>query len=275
MTLRFRRQMWTAICLTTCLLAHAVPANAESDAPPREPGVHPLMPIIRMAYNGLEQIDANIQDYSCTLVKRERLKGELSEHQYIFAKVRHEPFSVYLYFLGPDQMKGREVIYIEGQNNGKLRAHEGSGLRARFGMVSLDPNSPLAMEGQRYPITLVGVRTLTSRLVEVAEHDTQYGECEVKTFKGGKINGRTCTCIQAIHPVPRKQFRFHMARVFIDDELQVPIRYAAYLWPKTPGGKPLLDEEYTYLNMKLNNGYTDKDFDYRNEDYRFVKRKRR
>ena len=75
--------------------------------------------------------------------------------------------------------------------------------------------------------------------------------------------------------MPRKHFRFHLARIFIDDELQVPIRYAAYLWPAREGGKPVLDEEYTYLNLKLNNGFTDRDFDYRNEKYRFVKRNRR
>ncbi|NIP87292.1 MAG: DUF1571 domain-containing protein, partial [Planctomycetales bacterium] len=183
-----------------------------------------------------------------------------------------EPFSVYMYFIGPGHMKGREVIYVAGQNGGKLRAHEAQGWKAKFGMVSLEPHSRLAMMGQRYPITMTGVRVMTQRLVEVAEGDTRYGECEVDILSGGKINGRGCTCIQSVHPVPRKHFRYHMARVFIDDELQIPVRYAAYLWPQQAGGEPLLDEEYTYLNLKLNNGFTDADFDYRNENYRFVKR---
>ena len=34
-------------------------------------------------------------------------------------------------------------------------------------------------------------------------------------------------------------------------------------------GKPQLLEEYTYLNLKLNNGFTDADFDVRNPNYQF------
>ena len=66
--------------------------------------------------------------------------------------------------------------------------------------------------------------------------------------------------IEVIHPTPRRNFRFHKAQVFIDNELRVPIRYAAYLWPENPGEQPPLEEEYTYLNLKLNNGFTDADF---------------
>jgi hypothetical protein len=57
--------------------------------------------------------------------------------------------------------------------------------------------------------------------------------------------------------------------VFIDDELQVPIRYAAYGWPETEGGKPTLEEEYTYLDVALNVGLTSADFDPSNPAYDF------
>jgi len=76
---------------------------------------------------------------------------------------------------------------------------------------------------------------------------------------------------QVIHPVRRPHFRYHMARIFIDDELQLPIRYASYDWPENPGGQPRMMEEYTYLDLKLNVGLTDRDFDYRNENYNFRK----
>lgn len=233
------------------------------------PQQHPLVPALQFAKAGLAELDTRIQDYSCTLIKRERINGKLNDYEYIFTKVRHKPFSVYMYFLGPSSIKGRECIYVAGQNNGKLIAHEGQGFKAKLGVFRLDPNGMLAMRGQRYPITEVGIRTLTARLIEVAEQDSKYGECEVKWFKGTKVDNRRCTCIQVTHPVPRKEFRFHLARVFIDDELQFPIRYESYQWPSRPGGPPLLDEEYTYVNMKINNGFTDADFEERNPNYRF------
>jgi len=243
-------------------------ANA-GEAVAANPGEHPLIPAIRVAKAGLEGIRANIKDYSCTMVKRELVDGKLGDPQYIFLKVRHEPFSVYLNFLAPDEVKGQEVIWVDGQNDGCMLAHAGSGVKALMGTVALKPDSMIAMEGQRYPITEIGVQNLAHKLVEVAEHDSQFGECDVSFFPGSKVNGRVCTCITVTHPVPRRNFRYHLARVFIDDELQIPVRFEAYDWPPQPGEQMVLMEEYTYMNMKLNNGFTDLDFDVKNTAYKF------
>ena len=232
-------------------------------------GQHPLEPALELAQRGLTQLRANVKDYSCTMVKRERIDGKLGEHQYIFAKIRHEPFSVYLYFLAPDDVKGQEVIYVDGRNDGNMLAHAGSGVRAMVGTVSLKPDGALAMQGNRYAVTEIGVENLAKRLVEVAEHDKQFGECEVNFFPNAKVNGRICTCVQVVHPVPRRNFRFHLARVFIDDELLIPVRYEAYDWPHEQGGQPVLMEEYTYMNVKTNNGFTDADIDPNNAAYKF------
>jgi len=233
-----------------------------------QPGEHPLMPALRWAYDGLGNIE-KIQDYSATLVKRERISGKVGDYEYMFIKVRQKPFSVYMYFLAPAEIKGQEVIYIEGRNNGNMWAHTVGVRDAMFGTVSLPPNGLIAMHNQRYPLTELGILNMVRRLIEVGEQDIKYGECEVKFFKGAKINNRTCTCIQVIHPVPRRNFLFHLARIFVDDDLNVPLRYEAYIWPKESGGAPELDEEYTYLNLKLNNGYTDADFDTKNSNYHF------
>ncbi|MBN2580522.1 MAG: DUF1571 domain-containing protein [Pirellulales bacterium] len=236
---------------------------------PAQPNEHPMMPALRWAYAGLGNIE-KIEDYSSTLVKHERMyDGKMKDYEYCFIKVRHRPFSVYMRFLAPADVKGREVIYIEGRNNGNMWAH-GSGVQKKlFGTVSLKPNGPVAMKDQRYPITELGILNLTRRLVEVAEKDRHYGECEVRFYKNAKVNNRVCTIIEAKHPVPRGNFIFHVARIYVDDELNLPIRYEAYNWPKEPGGPPELTEEYTYQNLKLNNGFTDADFDTNNPNYRF------
>ena len=231
------------------------------------PGEHPLQPVLRWATDGLKNAE-QISDYSATLVKRERIGGKLGGYEYIFCKIRHKPFSVYLYFLEPKELRGREVIYVEGRNDGKLRAH-GVGWQKTFGTISLNPKGAFAMQGQLYPLTEIGLLTLVRRLVEIGERDSKFGECEVKYYKGAKINDRVCTCIEVIHPKPRQNFLFHIARVFVDDELNLVIRYASYDWPKAPGQPPPLLEEYSYLNLKLNNGFGDADFDERNPNYGF------
>lgn len=230
---------------------------------------HPLAGALRMAQSSLDRINRDIKDYTCTMIKRERINGQLNEPEYMFVKIRHQPFSVYLYFLRPDGAKGREVIYVEGRNEGKMLAHEGSGLKSRFGTVSLVPTSALAMDGNKYPITQIGTKNLVKRLLEVGNQDIKYAECEVQYRKNAKVNDRVCTIIEVTHPVPRRNFLFHKALIYVDDELNVPIRYEAYMWPKTPGGRAELDEEYTYLNMKVNVGLTDADFEPSNPNYHF------
>ena len=229
---------------------------------------HPLMPTLRWAYSGLGNAE-KMADYSATLAKRERINGKLNDYEYMFVKLRQKPFSVYLYFLGPPTLKGQEVIFVDGKNDGNLWAHT-TGIRDTLvGTVSLKPEGVIAMKGQRYPLTELGILNLIRRLVEVGEQDIKYGECEVKFYKGAKINNRICTCIEVVHPVPRRNFLFHLARIFVDDELNLPIRYESYDWPKEKGAAPELLEEYTYLNLKLNNGFTDADFDIKNPNYKF------
>ena len=193
----------------------------------------------------------------------------LNEHEYMYLKVRNQPFSVYMYFLGPAKVKGQEALYVVGANDGNLLAHP-NGLRHKIiGTVRLKPDSMLAMAGNRYPITELGIRRLTERLIEVGEADMKSDDCEVKMLEGAKINGRQCTCIQVVHPIKRPGLLFNMARIYVDNQLNVPIRYESYDWPKEPGGEPPPIEEYTYLNLKLNNGFTDQDFDPKNPNYQF------
>jgi hypothetical protein len=259
---RLRKPLHVAERSETAKTASAAPVLA-----PGQANEHPLMPVLRWAYSGMGNIE-KLHDYSATLAKRERIGGKLLEYQYMFVKLRQKPFSVYMCFLGPADMKGREVIYVEGQNGGNLWAH-GVGFERTVGTLSLKPDGVVAMRNQRYPLTELGILNMTRRLVEVGEDNKRYGECDVKFYEGAKINGRVCTCIEVVHPVPRRNFVFHLARIFVDKELNLPIRYESFDWPKDPGGSPELMEEYTYLNLKLNNGYTDADFSPKNPAYKF------
>jgi hypothetical protein len=264
-------------CFSWLAIAHAQAPAGPAQQPPAgtqlqtaTAGEHPLMPALRWARNGLPALE-KVQDYTATVIKRERIGSTLGEQQYMAIKVRHKPFSVYMVFLAPAGEKGKECLYVEGANNGKMWAH-GTGMQLRmFGTVALEPDGRVAMTNQRYPLTQIGILNLTRRLVEVASEDVKYGECTVDYFRGAKINDRICTCIQVTHPVPRKNFLFNVARIFVDDGLNIPVRYEAYDWPKNPGGQPELIEEYTYLNLKLNVGLTDADFDRYNPAYRLNK----
>ena len=225
----------------------------------QRPGEHPLAPFIRVAKGSLHEFDHNIRDYSCTFIKRERIDGELGDYQHIFMKVRSQPFSVYMRFLQP--FPGREVLYVNGQNDGELLVLESGWKRRLLGRLQLDPEGAVAMRGQRYPITRVGIRNLTAELVRVAESDLQYAECDVTVRPDMKVNGRLTTMVQIVHPNQHPEFHSFTSRVFFDNELKVPIHYDSFLWPAKPGEQPPLDASYTYSDLKINNNFTARDFD--------------
>jgi Protein of unknown function (DUF1571) len=224
----------------------------------QQPGEHPLAPVIRCWKDVLANIDQNVADYTCTFYKRERLDGQLGEAQQMDMKVRHQPFSVYLYFQQP--YHGREVLYVDGQNQNNMIVLD-VGMKRMLGKMTIDPNGYLAMQGQKHPITHIGIRNLMAEMIKNYQADMQFGECEVATDPNTKIGDRPTTMIKITHPVPRKNFRAYVARIFLDNELRVPIHYDAFLWPEQTGGQPPLEASYTYANLKINSGLTTRDFD--------------
>jgi hypothetical protein len=75
--------------------------------------------------------------------------------------------------------------------------------------------------------------------------------------------------LEVKHPKKQAGLEFFVAQVFIDKELNVPIRYIAFDFPKNAGSDPPILEEYNYTKLKLNVGLTDHDFDTKNKDYNF------
>jgi len=251
-----------------------LPAGAATTAP------HPLDPALELARQSLGLMQSHVNDYTAVLVKRERIGDELGDNEFMFVKIRNRkmegdqvkvPFSVYLAFLKPASVKGREVIYIENAHEGKLVAHEG-GMKRMLGTHFLEPDGYLAMAGQKYPLTDIGLENLLLKLIEKGERDKQHGHCHVKLEGGAKVGGRECSILEVVHPVKKPHYEFHKAQVFMDNEWKIPVRYAAFGWPEGSEGELEVIEEYTYQNVKINVGLTDKDFDVANSDYNFHKR---
>ena len=224
----------------------------------QRPGEHPLAPAIRTLDLVLANIDQNVRDYSCTFKKQERIDGDLAEPQTISMKVRHDPFSVYMKFLQP--YAGREVLYVAGQRENQMLVLE-SGWKRIAGKLELDPQGAMAMRGQKHPITDIGIRNLTAKIKAVAEAEAQFLESEVAVNPNMKIGDRPVTLIQVTHPQPRRNFHAHVWRVFLDNELKVPVHYDSYLWPEGAQEAPPLESSYTYGNLKINGGLTPQDFD--------------
>jgi hypothetical protein len=236
----------TSLWLPTC-----VRAGEPSKATAVE--ANPLAKMLIEAKKNLERIQDEVRDYSCLVVRRERIDGKLGNFEYMQAKVRHPhvdaegqevPFSIYIKFLAPDSVKGREVLFVSGKFDNKMLVRKG-GRSMSYLKTTIAPDSRIAMKENRYPLTEFGVKNLLSRLIEEAEVEMAASkETKIVFYENAKVNDRICTGIQLEHLNQEDSDKFHIAKVYVDNELKMPVHYEAFAWSPI-GGKPLLLEQYT------------------------------
>lgn len=240
-----------------------------------EAAEHPLIPALEVAKLGLANIEENVQDYEAVVIKQALVRGKLTDLEHMKIKIRHAreledgtkiPFSVYTRFLSPNSVVGQEAIYVDGWFDGKLIAHMKPGL-LNLAKIPLDPNGPIAMKDTIYPITMLGIKNLIKEMLVKGTRDLEHGECEVTFNRDVLIDGRKCMLLQITHPVKRDHFEFHIAKIYVDLEYQIPVAYEGFLWPEEEGGEPQLLEKYIYTELKINVGLEDSDFDPDNEEY--------
>lgn len=270
---------------------------------------HALDPVLQLARAALAQHRQRDRDYQATVTKQERISGKLGVVNRMELKLRNRIRSdhnagsqgidpdasakastrdsgnevhpsrlmdVYLKFVEPKSLQGREAIWREGVNGNVMVVHETGFLN--IARIPLAPTSPLAMAGNRYPISDIGLEKLLEKLIEKGERDRLLGGCDVEIIEHVQVAGKDCQRIVVTHPEQEAEWEgraisheFYRAIIDIDVEKNLPIHYASYLWPTKPGEEPLLDEEYTYEDLQLNCYLSDLDFDPDNEKYAFPK----
>lgn len=260
-------RMTTVLGAMLAVLFIGMPADvfAQQQVSHQVPENHPYVPVLKLAGVAQAAVD-KVQDYQGVLTKREFIGNKLHTQQ-MEIKVRHEPFSVYLKFREP--FAGREVLYVEGQNENKMLAHEGSGITSLIGTISLPLDSREAMKDNKYPINMIGMSNMISKLTETWTYETQFGECDVKYYPNAQLGNVPCRVVETSHPQARRQFRFSLVRLYMDKETNLPIRCECYGFPMQAGEKAPLLEEYTYTNLRVNVGLRDFDFDRQNPSYQF------
>jgi Protein of unknown function (DUF1571) len=205
---------------------------------------------------------AHVRDYTGTVVRQERIGGQLQPEAVIDVRIRQQPFSVCLKWTSPKQLAGQKAIYITGKNNNEIRA-KGAGLLAVAGYVSLPTNDPSVMKKSRHAITESGIGNIIdiiSRSYEI-ERRLPAGQVTV-TFADYAFQQRPCTRMELTHHVYNAQLYCYRCVVYFDKALKLPVRVEVYDWPAANGNpKGELLECYSYINLRFNAGLTDAAFE--------------
>jgi hypothetical protein len=237
---------------------------------------HPIDPTIVFARESLDRFRELVVDFEATMVKQEQVNGELFPRATMFTRIRNPreregdsrvPLSVYIRFDEPSDQKGREVIWVDGENDGKIVAHE-AGLLG-FTTVRLEPAGPIAMAGSRYPITEMGIERLLVKMVARGMWDRQFENCEVDFKRDVQLGQVRGVRVVITHPERSEDHDFYRAEIELDADKFSYLRYAAYDWPAEKGQPAPLLEEYIYKDVTLNPGLTASDFDPQNPEYNY------
>jgi hypothetical protein len=227
-------------------------ATAKSQTP-----TEPAAQLISEARNSF----GRVRDYVGTMVRQERVGGQLQPEQFIDLRVRQQPYSVYLKWTSPKQFVGQEAFYITGKNNNEMKA-KGAGLAGIAGYLSMPPNDPRALRHSRHTITETGIGHMIETIARSYELERRFPPSQVKVqIADYAFQQRVCTRMEVTHLVNNGQFYCYRCVVYFDKEMKLPVRFEAYDWPKT-GGDPNgeLIECYSYINLKFNVGLTDAAF---------------
>jgi hypothetical protein len=236
-----------------------LPAQQPGTNIPQTSGTPATQPTPVQLLNQAVQTYQRVQDYTCIMVKQERVQGQLQPENVIEMKFRKEPFSVHMRWLGPRDFQNQEVCYIHGRNNNMMRV-KAPGLLKLVGYVSIPPNDPRALEHSRHNITEAGIGNLLGRCL--TDWNKEQGRNRMQVRIGEYMfNNQPCTRVETILTQRSQQDYCYRTVLYLDRQTRLPVRVECYDWPQQ-GGPPEgeLLEVYSYVNMRFNVGLTDNDF---------------
>lgn len=235
-------------------------------------GKEAMLKNVELIEKGLAEFK-KVPDYLCTLTKQERVGGDLSESQKISLKLRHEPLSIYMKWRSGQT--GQQVIWVEGQNEGKMLVKPG-GIKGRLGTLSLDPTSGLAMSQSRHPCFMVGLKCAAEKILQyqkaAAERGTGF-QCELRD--DAEFDGKPCYRCLVVYESAEYSAEYRKSEILVDKQLSMPVSVMNFTWaqdakPETIDEETLI-EHYMYTDIQLQQQFADLDFSRQNEDYRMVR----
>ncbi len=244
------------------------------------PGKKPpksLQPLIKMARHAKTIFETKVDSYTCLLVKREMIEGKLEPTTYLRLKIRERrvdgenlvrPQSIYAKFLKPDNVAGREVLYVENQFDGDMLVRRG-GTRLPNLTLKISPDGRLAKQESKHSFVQTGIRPMVEQILERMESEKDASNLAIRYFADAKVDGRPCQHIEVRQLQQRPDSTYHVAKVYVDEEYKLPVYFSSYSWAEDADGEPVLQEQYAITKIDLQAELTDLDFDRDNPEYKF------
>jgi hypothetical protein len=201
----------------------------------------------------LANYEGRFRNYTCTMIKQERINQVVGKEQEIHVKFMEEPYSVAMAWTPETAPIGDRALYAQGRYNNQMLVRPNGVLNQLVGTVMRPPDGPEARRSTLRPINQFGFRRSMESLLKVYRKARSAGDLK-EAFGGyAEVGGREA--IALVRYLPAKD-DYPAARtvIFLDLEYLVPIAVEGYDWD----GK--LACRYVYKDLAFNVGLTSSDF---------------
>lgn len=240
------------------------PKGPAPTKPPRDPqplpkvtvrgktpaNAHPMDKALKLITESKQKF-SEVRDYTCTLVKDERIRGSMQRH-IVDMRVRNEPFSVYMKWQSPQKLSGQQACYVAGRNPGKMRVR-GAGVKGIVGWVTLSLDDPRVRANSNRSIAQAGLANLYKTFEEAYRNDKRYNKTKIRVgeyiFAKRRVI-RVETVRMAKIPGPLSDT--YRGVLYFDKETLLPARLERYSWPTEANPKGEALEIHSFLNLQTN-----------------------
>jgi Protein of unknown function (DUF1571) len=219
---------------------------------------------------------AEIPDYTCSFYKQERVGSELSDGQLMELKMRQKPYSIYLHWVTGD--KGRELLYVEGEQDNKMIVHPGGWRGRLIPALKLDPEGSTAMRESRHPVTMVGLLKLSDEIISRRKTELERSHpVRCRLIENEVLNERKCWVFVSTYLDRKVSEDYRKSIQYVDKEWLLPVCVKNYGWPEANASyadenaidEATLIEHYTYSDLQFNQQLANQDFEKDNTSYSF------
>ncbi len=216
----------------------------------------------------------NVEDYSGTFHREERIGGDLVPRQDIAIKVQHKPhFAVYMKWQNGE--RGRQILYSDEYDDGYMVVKFG-GFKRMLPALKIDPKSSLAMAESRYPITDAGVLGMLHQIVTDRDRDVRRGHgFSCTRLRDQEFDGRNCYCFVVTYDAVEFSKTYRKNLIMVDSKIHVPLKVRNFTWAKNTEGfseqeldEMTLIEDYSFTGLNFQQRLVAEEFSRENPSYR-------
>lgn len=166
-----------------------------------------------------------VEGYTCTMAKQERINGKMNKPEVIRCDVRESPFSVYLLWL-EGKTRAHALLYPAEGRRDRLAVVPGNDLvRKVIPFVTRSLDDPEVRAQSRYPITESGMNAGTARAHASMVDARSRGMLKTR-YDGIKpipeLGGKLCHVLHRDSQIPEEDGQTHLMLCFdVDTLLQV------------------------------------------------------